>query len=532
MPKPLTQNRRIILVNWLIGICQSNKIKHETLHLGIFIMNKYLRKIKYQIPKSNIQAIGIMAVNIAAKISEIKCIELAKICTLCDNIYTVQELKNIEREIVEKLDYELSYDSVWALIKVFCQHEKMEKNKYFITYYLSNIILLSPFYGLINNQQLVNSIIEFAHLLYNDGSINISNNIYMIYIYKCYKLEIMSKLTIEIKQLFSELGIYEFIIEKFNDLNCSRKSFKYLLSIPSEITLCDLNIFSPNDIHNRKLIKQLGEGTYGKVELTNINNKNVALKIISDFEYEKIGIGPMLLCEINNLRKLNHANINQLQGLYYDYHGKKLYLALELMDKTLLHHVIIDGVSEESKISYILQLLSGLEYLHSQNIMHRDLSPSNILLSGNRLVISDFGMSRYFPDEKLIADFNKSIYSPLYRPIEVYLKKIPYNQKSDVWACGCIIGFILIGQHIFQGRTETDILLNMSQALTNSLVHIGFTEIKKRYPQYYDIILKMLAIKPDDRITISEALILFNDIFIIQQKTNNLCDQKIEIMNI
>ncbi|AGD92778.1 putative serine/threonine-protein kinase [Megavirus lba] len=42
----------------------------------------------------------------------------------------------------------------------------------------------------------------------------------------------------------------------------------------------------------------------------------------------------------------------------------------------------------------------------------------------------------------------------------------------------------------------------------------------------------MLAIKPDDRITISEALILFNDIFIIQQKTNNLCDQKIEIMNI
>ncbi len=282
---------------------------------------------------------------------------------------------------------------------------------------------MNPFYGLINHQQLVNSIIEFTHLLYNDGPINIPNNICMIYIYKCYKLEIMSKLTVEIKQLFSDLGIYEFIIEKFNGLNCSSKSFKNFLSISSNVIMCDLNIFSPNDIHNRKIIKQLGEGTYGKVELVDINDKQVALKIILDFEYEKIGIGPMLLCEINNLRKLNHTNINQLQGLYYDYHGKNLYLALELMDKTLLHHVIIDGVSEESKISYILQLLSGLEYLHSQNIMHRDLSPSNILLSENRLVISDFGMSRYFPDEKLIADFSKSIYSPLYRPIEVYLKK-------------------------------------------------------------------------------------------------------------
>ncbi|AUV58769.1 serine/threonine kinase [Bandra megavirus] len=532
MPKPLTQNRRIILVNWLIGICQSNKIKHETLHLGIFIMNKYLRKIKYQISKSNIQAIGIISVNIATKISEIKCIELDKICILCDGIYSIQELKFIEREIVETLDYELSYDSIWASIKVLCQNGKINKNEYLITYYLSNIILLSPFYGLINSEELANSIIQLAHLLCNEGSINISNNICMLYIYKCYKMEIMSKLTVEIKQLFCDLGIYEYVMEKFNDIDCPKKSFKNSLLIPPENKLCELNIFNPNDIHNRKLIKQLGQGTYGKVELSSINNKNVALKIISDFEYDKIGIGPLLLCEINNLQKLNHNNINQLLGLYYDYHGKNLYLALELMEKTLLHHVIFDGILEESKVSYILQLLSGLEYLHSQNIMHRDLSPSNILLSGNRLVISDFGMSRYFPNKKLIADFSKSIYSPLYRPIEVYLKKIPYNQKSDVWACGCIIGFILIGQHIFQGRTETDILLNMSQALTNSLVHIGFTEIKKRYPQYYDIILKMLAIKPDDRITISEALILFNNIFIIQQKTNNLCDQKIEIMNI
>ncbi|AZL89921.1 serine/threonine-protein kinase [Megavirus baoshan] len=518
MPKLLTQTRRIILVNWLIGICRSNKIKHETLHLGIFIMNKYLRKIKYQIPKSNIQAIGIMAINIATKISEIKCIDLAKICTICNDIYTIQELKNIEREIIETLDYELSYDSIWALIKVLCQCEKIEQNIYFTIYYLSNVILLSPYYGLINHQELLNYIIDFAYLLYENGSINIPNNVYMMYIYKCYKLESMSKLTIEIKQLFDDLGIYEFVTEKFKDLNCSRKSFKNFLPISSNITTCYLNIFSPNDIHNRKSIKQLGEGTYGKVELVNINDKQVALKIISDFEYDKIGMGPLLLCEINILLKLNHDNINKLEGLYYDYYGKKLYLALELMDDTLLYRVFIDGISEELKISYILQLLSGLEYLHNQNIMHRDLSPSNILLSENRLVISDFGMSRYFPDKNLIADFSKSIYSPLYRPIEVYLKKIPFNQKSDIWACGCIIGFILTGQHIFQGRTEIDILLNISQALTNSLEHFGFLEIKKRYPQYYDIILKMLAIKPDERITASEALVLFKNIYIIQQK--------------
>lgn len=98
----------------------------------------------------------------------------------------------------------------------------------------------------------------------------------------------------------------------------------------------------------------------------------------------------------------------------------------------------------------VKQVLSAINYCHSQNIVHRDLKPENLLLDRTgdqtRVTIIDFGTAGSFvPGEKMTQKYG----TPYYIAPEVLRKS--YDQKCDLWSCGVILYILLCGYPPFNG---------------------------------------------------------------------------------
>ena len=106
-------------------------------------------------------------------------------------------------------------------------------------------------------------------------------------------------------------------------------------------------------------------------------------------------------------------------------------------------------LNEKRKKQIMVQLLSGLEYLQSFNIIHGDIKPSNILIFGDDIKYTDFNLSFIHTKEEYI---NKKLYTMTYRPPEILEKKA--SLKSDIWALGCTFFEIYYGYEYFNYSKE------------------------------------------------------------------------------
>lgn len=104
----------------------------------------------------------------------------------------------------------------------------------------------------------------------------------------------------------------------------------------------------------------------------------------------------------------------------------------------------------------LLQLASGVAYLHDQWILHRDLKTSNLLLSNRgQLKIADFGMARYVGDPAP-RKLTQLVVTLWYRPPELLLGAATYGPAVDMWSVGAIFGELLAREPLLQGRNEVD----------------------------------------------------------------------------
>ncbi|MBA0840631.1 hypothetical protein Goarm_003202 [Gossypium armourianum] len=179
---------------------------------------------------------------------------------------------------------------------------------------------------------------------------------------------------------------------------------------------------------------------------------------------------------------------------------KDVYLVYELMD-TDLHQIIKSPqpLSNDHCKYFIFQLLRGLKYLHSANILHRDLKPGNLLVNANcDLKICDFGLARTSRgNEQFMTEY---VVTRWYRAPELLLCCDNYGTSIDVWSVGCIFAEILGRKPIFPG-TEC---LNQLKLIINVLgsqqeADIQFIDNPKAR--------RMLVFDPSKRITVTEALL-------------------------
>lgn len=132
-----------------------------------------------------------------------------------------------------------------------------------------------------------------------------------------------------------------------------------------------------------------------------------------------------------------------------------------------------NGLDENDVRRYMYQLLRGVEYCHSHNVIHRDIKPENILISKNgALKLCDFGFARTMSIGGKYTDY---VATRWYRAPELLVGDVEYGKGVDIWAIGCIFAEISNGIPLFPGESDLDQLAHIMRCfgkITNRMVQI------------------------------------------------------------
>jgi cyclin-dependent kinase 12/13 len=105
---------------------------------------------------------------------------------------------------------------------------------------------------------------------------------------------------------------------------------------------------------------------------------------------------------------------------------------------------------------YTKQLLEGLHYLHYNNVLHRDIKASNLLINNQGVLkLADFGLARLISNKRE-GNYTNNVITLWYRPPELLLGAHSYGTAVDMWSVGCILAELLYRKPIFPGKTEID----------------------------------------------------------------------------
>ncbi|XVE80852.1 hypothetical protein DITRI_Ditri15bG0014100 [Diplodiscus trichospermus] len=164
-------------------------------------------------------------------------------------------------------------------------------------------------------------------------------------------------------------------------------------------------------------------------------NEYVALKKIANTFDNKID-AKRTLPEIKLLCHMDHENVVAIWDIIPPPQREcfnDVYIAYELID-TDLHSIIRSNqaLSEEHCQYFLYQILPGLKYINSANVLRRDLKPSNLLLNGDYdLKICDFGLTRITSESDLLTEY---VVTRWYRVPELLLNSSDYTAAIDVWS--------------------------------------------------------------------------------------------------
>lgn len=281
-------------------------------------------------------------------------------------------------------------------------------------------------------------------------------------------------------------------------------------------------------MHKYRLISKKGEGTFSEVLKAQCikTGQYVAIKCMKN-TFESIE-------QVNNLREIQalrrlspHPNIITLLEVLYDQPSGRLALVFELMDMNI-YELIRERrhyLPENRVKMFMYQLARSMDHMHRNGIFHRDIKPENILIKDDQLKLADFGSCRGIYSKQ---PFTEYISTRWYRAPECLLTDGYYSYKMDIWGLGCVFFEVLSLYPLFPGTNELDQVQKIHQIMgtpTAELLnhfkkkssHMDFnfptqegTGIEKMIPhiapECVDLIVKLLAYNPEDRMSARQGL--------------------------
>lgn len=193
----------------------------------------------------------------------------------------------------------------------------------------------------------------------------------------------------------------------------------------------------------------LGAGNFGKVFL-GMNNGDGTLMAVKEIDLpsnvnaQNSAQLEALQQEITLMSQLSHEHIVRYLGM--EKTDNRIYIFLDFIPGGSLEAVLGTFSLPENVVRlYTLQILQGLEYLHQNKIIHRDIKAANVLLDdvGN-VYLADFGCSKKLKRE-LSMDLHSLSGTPNYMSPEV-VKTGNYTEKSDIWSLGCTVLEMVTGK--------------------------------------------------------------------------------------
>jgi len=211
-----------------------------------------------------------------------------------------------------------------------------------------------------------------------------------------------------------------------------------------------------------KVIKQLGDGTYGSVwkAQNRQTNETVAIKKMKRkfYSWEEC----MALREVKSLRKLNHPHVIKLKEVIRE--NDELYFVFEFMEVNLYQCIKDrDKYFPESRIrNWLYQIMQSIAYVHKQGFFHRDLKPENLLVTKDTVKLADFGLAREVRSRPPYTDY---VSTRWYRAPEVLLRSPYYSSPIDIFAVGAIAAELFTLRPLFPGTSEQDELYKFASVL-------------------------------------------------------------------
>ncbi|KAJ3707684.1 hypothetical protein LUZ61_011389 [Rhynchospora tenuis] len=318
------------------------------------------------------------------------------------------------------------------------------------------------------------------------------------------------------------------------------------VAAPGQLNLDEVPAWGSRSVDCFEKLEQIGEGTYGQVYMAKETRTGeiVALKKIR-MDNEREGFPITAIREIKILKKLHHQNVIQLKeivtspGPEKDEQGRpaegnkykgNIYMVFEYMDHDLT------GLSDRPGMRfsipqikcYMRQLLTGLHYCHVNQVLHRDIKGSNLLIDNEgNLKLADFGLARCFSGDQN-ANLTNRVITLWYRPPELLLGSTKYGPQVDMWSVGCIFAELLHSKPILPGKNEPEQLRKIFElcGTPDESNWPGVTkmpwynnlkpahprkrclrEVFKNFDPYaLDLLEKMLTLDPENRISAKDAL--------------------------
>ncbi|CAD2217704.1 extracellular signal-regulated kinase 1/2 [Angomonas deanei] len=291
-----------------------------------------------------------------------------------------------------------------------------------------------------------------------------------------------------------------------------------------------------NSLDDRYILeKTIGAGSYGVVIRAvdrKDNNTMVAIKRVNKEIFDEVILAKRILREIKLLAHFHDENIIGLRNILTPKDPVNFgyfYIVMDIME-TDLKQVLRSGqqLTEAHTQFFIYQTLRALHIIHSAGVIHRDITPANILVNTNcDLKICDFGLAKEESDQgEYMTDY---VTMRWYRAPELVMEDKNYSAQIDVWGVGCLLGELLGSRPLFQGKDRVNQLDKIVDVLgspaTEDIESVGSKAAQKyikkkqkrpapdwraRYPnaspEALDLLSKMLVFHPSKRISVSDAM--------------------------
>ncbi|XP_063710394.1 uncharacterized protein LOC134838953 isoform X6 [Symsagittifera roscoffensis] len=262
-----------------------------------------------------------------------------------------------------------------------------------------------------------------------------------------------------------------------------------------------LTMSVPQSMAGFEKIRLVGKGAYGAAVLYRKKDDDT-LVILKEINMIDLGAAErqLALNEVKILSLLDHPNIIS----YFDHFEEDgvLIIEMEYADGGTLAQMLIqrgpDEPMEEGEILVLFQqMVAALRHIHSHHILHRDFKTDNIFLTKEGIVkLGDFGISKMMTSTRRLA--STVLGTPYYISPELCEGK-EYNEKSDIWALGCVLYEMACGQRTFDGTNLP--------ALVTKIMKGQFAPIKSTFSQPFRVLIRdMLQRDPQYRPSSHELL--------------------------
>uniref|UniRef100_A0A914EAY7 cyclin-dependent kinase n=2 Tax=Acrobeloides nanus TaxID=290746 RepID=A0A914EAY7_9BILA len=323
---------------------------------------------------------------------------------------------------------------------------------------------------------------------------------------------------------------------RISPLSMKRLEDEYQQKLIAKLPVYYPGISGCRNVSEFECLNRIEEGTFGVVYRAKEKRTDevVALKRLK-MEKEREGFPITSLREVNMLLKCGkHENVVNVREIVVGSNMDRIYLVMEYVEHDMKSLMELMRTKKKSftigQVKTLLrQLLSGVNYMHEEWVIHRDLKTSNLLLSHEGVLkIGDFGLAREYGDP--LKPYTPIVVTLWYRSPELLLGVHEYSTAVDIWSVGCIFGEFLKLHPLFPGKGEIDQLNKIFMELgtpseniwpgyndlplvkKSTFGHYPYNQLRKSFgsdvisDKGFKLLNRFLTYNPETRISASEAL--------------------------